>query len=49
MFALGKINQELLIFVFSLFLSENSEEIESINENDYFAPKTLLNHQNLYG
>ena len=32
-----------------MFLSENCEEIERINENDYFAPKTLLNHQNLYG
>ena len=32
-----------------MFLSENCDEIESINENDYFAPKTLLNHQNLYG
>ena len=47
MFAIGKINQELLICL-SIFLSENCEEIESINENDYFAPKTLLNHQNLY-
>ena len=48
MFAIGKINQELLI-CFAMFVSENCEEIESINENDYFAPKTLLNHQNLYG
>ena len=46
MFVIGKINQELLL---SMFLSENCEEIESINENDYFAPKTLLNHQNLCG
>ena len=46
MFAIGKINQE---FVLSMFLSENCEEIESTNENDYFAPKTLLNHQNLKG
>ena len=28
-------------FVLSIFLSKNCEEIESINENDYFAPKTL--------
>ena len=48
MFAIGKINQELLIFL-SMFLSENCEEIESINENDYVALKTLINHQNLYG
>ena len=48
MFAIGKINEELLI-CFVNFLSENCEEIESINENDYFAPKTLLNHQNFYG
>ena len=48
MFATGKINQELLI-CFVNFLSENCEEIESINENNYFASKTLLSHQNLYG
>ena len=28
-----------------MFLSENCEEIESINENCYFAPKTLSNHK----
>ena len=48
MFAIGKINKNCS-FVFSMFLSEDCEEIESINENDYFAPKTLLNRQNLYG
>ena len=48
MFAIGKINQDCS-FILSMFLSEKCEEIESINENDYFAAKTLLNHQNLYG
>ena len=48
MFAVNQ-SVENCSFALPMFLSENHEEIESINENDYFALKTLLNHQNLYG